>query len=135
MSSWIRRPGGVEIRQTLACRENDNPLFIDCDNEFHARTEVILIRTDGSAHHHLVFTLDEWDAFLTGAKAGEFDPPSTNATDNEAIPGMSTAMDICGLEPSALLARIGFGQPCRLPRNHSSRCQHGRTRTTTATEA
>jgi len=36
--------------------------------------EAILVRDSQNPRQHLAFTRREWEAFLAGARAGEFDP-------------------------------------------------------------
>lgn len=38
-------------------------------------TGLVLVRDSASPGNALAFTVDEWDAFIAGAKAGEFDRP------------------------------------------------------------
>lgn len=46
--------------------------YADCVEVAHL-DQVVLVRDSKNPDLHLTFTHDEWDAFVVGAKLGEFD--------------------------------------------------------------
>lgn len=46
----------------------------DCVEVGRTSEGAVLVRDTKDRAHELFFTRDEWDAFVKGVKAGEFDP-------------------------------------------------------------